>query len=161
MQNVFLPGYARETRDPSRPLSSITDDSSRAFLASIVESSDDSIIGTDLQGTILSWNQGAENLWGYTSQEAIGQHISMLFPPGQQPDYRVSLERIERQERIERFDSTRVRKDGAVVDVSVILSPIRDHRGRLRGVSAIYSDITEQKRAAAELLKAKEAAEAA
>src|SRR5580704_10973857 len=159
MQNVFLPSLVRETGEPPGPLA--TDEQTRAFLASIVESSDDSIIGTDLQGTILSWNGGAERLWGYTAEEMIGQHIARLFPLNRQEDYIQSLVSIERQERIERFESTRLRKDGTPVDVSVILSPIRDDCGRLRGVSAIYSDITKHKRAEAELMKAKEAAEAA
>ena len=159
MQNVFLSGIAREIGEAPNPLA--TDEQIRAFLASIVESSDDSIIGTNLNGIILSWNRGAERLWGYTAEETIGRHITLLFPPDHQQDYMDSLERIERQQPIERFESMRVRKDGSRVEVSVILSPIRDDAGRLRGVSAIYSDITEQKRAEAELLKAKEAAEAA
>jgi two-component system, sensor histidine kinase and response regulator len=159
MQNVFLPRLVRETGEPPRPLA--TDEQTRAFLASIVESSDDSIIGTDLNGTILSWNRGAERLWGYSAEEAIGRHITLLFPTDHQEDYLQSLERIARQERIERFESTRIRKDGSVVEVSVILSPIRDDAGRIRGVSAIYSDVTKQKRAEADLVKAKEAAEAA
>ncbi len=159
MQNVFLPRLVRENGEPPGPLA--TDEQTRAFLASIVESSDDSIIGTDLEGTVLSWNGGAERLWGYTAEETIGKHITLLFPPNHQLDYRQSLELIQRQERVERFESTRLRKDGSAVDVSVILSPIKDDAGRIRGVSAIYSDITKHKRAAAELLKAKEAAEAA
>ena len=137
-----------------------TDEQTRAFLASIVESSDDSIIGTDLEGTILSWNNGAEHLWGYSAEEAIGRPISMLFLPDRREDYLQNLQKIQRQERVERFESVRVRKDGMPIDVSVILSPIQDDRGQLRGASAIYRDITERKRADAELLKAKEAAEA-
>jgi two-component system sensor histidine kinase/response regulator len=137
------------------------DEQTRAFLASIVESSDDSIIGTDLEGTILSWNGGAERLWGYSAAEAIGRHITMLFPPGRHDDYLRSLDKVQRHERFDRFESIRVRKDGAPINVSAILSPIRDDRGQLRGVSAIYTDITKQKQADEELLKAKEAAEAA
>ena len=133
----------------------------RAFLASIVESSDDSIIGTDLDGTILSWNHGAEKLFGYTAAEAIGQRITLLFESGHQADHLKTLQKIRRQERIERFEGVRVRKGGTSIDVSVILSPIRDPLGRLQGVSAIYRDITASKRADAELVKAKEAAEAA
>jgi two-component system, sensor histidine kinase and response regulator len=133
----------------------------RAFLASIVESSDDSIIGTDLDGRILSWNRGAEKLFGYTTKEAIGRRITLLFESDRQADHLKTLEKIRRQERIERFESVRIRKGGAPIDVSVILSPIRDPLGRLQGVSAIYRDITASKRADAELVKAKEAAEAA
>jgi len=133
----------------------------RAFLASIVESSDDSIIGTDLDGRILSWNQGAERLFGYTAEEAIEKHITLLFVPKHRADYLNSLNKIRRQEHIERFESIRVGKNGIPIDISVILSPIRDPLGRLQGVSAIYRDITASKRADAELVKAKEAAEAA
>jgi PAS domain S-box-containing protein len=133
----------------------------RAFLASIVESSDDSIIGTDLDGRILSWNVGAEKLFGYTADEAIGKQITILFRFDRQADYLNTLNKVRRQEQIERFESVRVKKDGTPIDVSVILSPIRDTLGRLQGVSAIYRDITASKRADAELLKAKEAAEAA
>ncbi|MBZ5632966.1 MAG: response regulator [Acidobacteriia bacterium] len=133
----------------------------RAFLASIVESSDDSIIGTDLDGRILSWNQGAEKLFGYTPDEAIGKHITLLFRVDRQADHLNTLHKIRRQEQIERLEGVRVRKDGTSIDVSIILSPIKDALGRLQGVSAIYRDITASKRADAELLKAKEAAEAA
>ena len=110
---------------------------------------------------VVSWNRSAERLWGYTAEETIGRRITLLFPSDSQNDYVQSLEQIQRQERIERFESTRIRKDGTPVEVSVILSPIKDDAGRLCGVSAIYSDITKHKRAEAELRKAKEAAEAA
>ena len=133
----------------------------RAFLASIVESSDDSIIGTNLDGKILSWNKGAEILFGYSAEEALGKHITLLFPASARTDYLKSLSKIRFQEHIERFESVRVGKNGIAIDVSVILSPIRDTSGRLQGVSAIYRDITASKRADAELVKAKEAAEAA
>jgi len=133
----------------------------RAFLASIVESSDDSIIGTNLDGRILSWNQGAERLFGYTAEETLGKHITLLFRSSHRTDYLNSLNKVRHQEHIERFESVRVGKDGIPIDVSVILSPIRDTSGRLQGVSAIYRDITASKRADAELVKAKEAAEAA
>ena len=133
----------------------------RAFLASIVESSDDSIIGTNLDGKILSWNQGAERLFGYTAEEALGKHITLLFPASSRADYLKSLSKIRFQEHIERFESVRVGKNRIPIDVSVILSPIKDTSGRLQGVSAIYRDITASKRADAELVKAKEAAEAA
>ena len=130
-----------------------------AFLASIVESSDDSIIGTDLDGRILSWNRGAEQLFGYTAGEVLGKHVVILFPQHLQSEYLKSLGRIRRQEQRERFESERVRKDGSQIDVSVILSPIKDTMGRLLGVSAIYRDITKRKKIDAELLLAKQTAE--
>jgi len=133
----------------------------QAFLASIVESSDDSIVGTDLNGRVVSWNQGAEKLFGYAAGEAIGKLITMLFPKDRQKDYVQVLNRIRRQEHIERFESVRVAKDGRRIPVLTIVSPIRDRAGQLQGVSAIYRDMTTEKNAAAELLRAKEAAEAA
>ena len=136
-------------------------ESMRAFLASIVESSDDSIIGTDLDGKILSWNRGSEKLFGYVAEEAIGKHITMLFPAGRHDEPFNALKKIRQHEHIERFESVRVAKGGRPIDVSVILSPVRDDLGQLRGVSAIYRDITASKRADAELRRAKEAAEAA
>jgi two-component system, sensor histidine kinase and response regulator len=159
--NRALPdrGLAAGIEQPTRPLAS--DEQTRAFLACIVESSDDSIIGTGLDGTIVSWNGGAERLWGYTAQEAIGRHITLLFLPDRRQDYLKVLGQIQRRERVERFESVRVRKHGTPIGVSVILSPIKDDRGPLWGVSAIYRNITERKRRDQDLLTAKEAAEAA
>jgi phosphoserine phosphatase RsbU/P len=132
----------------------------RAFLASIVESSEDSIVGTDLDGRIVSWNRGAEKLFGYTAAEALGQVVTLIFPPNPGLGLKV-IDKIRRQEKIERFEVVRVAKGGEPIDVSVIISPIRDRTGELLGVSGIYNDMRERKRAEAELLKAKEAAEAA
>lgn len=136
-------------------------ENARAFLAAIVDSSHDSIVGTDLNGRILSWNKASEKLFGYTAEEALGQHIGILFGPERQGDYLQSLDRIHDIERTHYFESVRVRKDGVPVDVLVILSPVQDSAGELQGVSAIYHDITSRKLADAQLLKAKEAAEAA
>ncbi len=145
----------RDTAEPKQAMDA------KAFLASIVESSEDSIIGTDLRGTILSWNHGAEELFGYTPQEAIGKHITILFPVERHDDHLTTLEQIRHQTRIERFESKRVKKDGTQIEVSVILSPIWDGQRRPQGVSAIYREITQQKKAEAELLMAKQAAESA
>jgi two-component system, sensor histidine kinase and response regulator len=158
----------RDTGTPTRMIGIAQDCTERkqaermqAFLASIVESSDDSIVGTDLNGRIVSWNQGAEKLFGYAAGEATGKFITMLFPKDRQKDYVQVLNRIRRQEHIERFESVRVAKDGRRIPVLTIVSPIRDRSGQLQGVSAIYRDMTTEKKAAAELLRAKEAAEAA
>jgi PAS domain S-box-containing protein len=133
----------------------------QAFLASLVQSSDDSIVGITLDGLIASWNRASEQLWGYTAEEAIGKHLTMVFLPEQKQDFQQVLERIERNERVERLEDVRLKKDGTSIDVSVIRSPIKDSRGQLLGVSAVYSDITQRKQAEAELRGAKEAAEAA
>lgn len=119
----------------------------RDFLAAIVESSDDSIIGTDLEGNILSWNEAAEKLFGYTRAEALGQHITILFDAEKSNSHLTTIDKIKRQESIERFESVRVGKGGRRIDVATILSPVRDVEGRLQGVSAIYRDIADRKRA--------------
>src|SRR5581483_2905625 len=119
----------------------------RAFLASIVESSDDAIVGTVLDGGILSWNRAAEQLFGYSAEEAIGQSVIMLFPPDRKADYLSTLTKVRRQERVERFEAIRVGKDGRPIDILAIISPIRDPLGKLQGVSAIYGDIGDRKRA--------------
>jgi PAS domain S-box-containing protein len=132
-----------------------------AFLASLVQSSDDSIVGTTLDGVIVSWNRGSEELWGYTAAEAIGGNVGMLFLPEHMQDYEKVIESIKHNERVERLEDVRLKKDGTSIDVSVIRSPIKDSSGQLLGVSAVYSDITQRKQAEAELRRAKEAAEAA
>jgi two-component system sensor histidine kinase/response regulator len=133
----------------------------RAFLASIVESSDDCIISAGLDGTIRTWNRGAQRLLGYTPEEAIGENVSMLFLSSHQRDYLKTRDKISGDERIERFESVRVAKGGAPIDVSVIISPVKDESGCLIGMSGIFRDIGLRKLKDAELLKAKEAAEAA
>jgi PAS domain S-box-containing protein len=119
----------------------------RAFLAAIVESSEDSIIGTDLHGRIRTWNRGAERLFGYTTEEAVGESIRLIFLPDRQADHLATLHKIRRLEHIEHFESVRVGKNGVPIDVAVIISPIRDSLGELQGVSGIYRDITDRKRA--------------
>ncbi len=133
----------------------------RAFLMSIVQSSDDCIIGVGLDGVILSWNRGAEHLFGYAAGDAVGQDITMLLPPDRNLEYSDAVERISRDERIERFETVRIKQDGTPMEVSVIKSPVKDLRGGLLGISAIYRDISKRKAAEAELLRAKNAAEAA
>ena len=131
-----------------------------AFLASIVQSSEDSIVGNGLDGIILSWNASSERFWGYTAEEVIGKHIRILFPPERVQEFECSLEKIHRDEPIKRFETVRVRKDGRLVAVSIILSPVKDPYGKLLGVAAIYRDITARKQAEDQLLAAKQAAEA-
>jgi two-component system, sensor histidine kinase and response regulator len=152
---------------PTRFIGAIRDVSGRkqaddasAFLAAIVQSSDDSIVGSNLDGTILSWNASSERFWGYTAQEAIGQSNTILFPPDRQNEYTDKIALIRRDEPIERYETLRLRKNGTLVPVSVILSPVKDARGKLLGFAAIYSDMTERNEAEARLLAAKQAAEA-
>jgi PAS domain S-box-containing protein len=126
----------------------------RGQLASIVDSSEDAIIGKDLQGRITAWNRGAERIYGYTSEEMIGKNISLLAPNDRPDEIPHILEKIRRGESVEHFDSVRVAKDGGRLDVSISVSPIREAGGRVIGASAIARDITAQKRAEEHLRQA-------
>ena len=118
-----------------------------AQLATIVKSSDDAIIAVDLDGVITSWNQGAEWLYGYTAQEAIGQPVTMLIPPEVFEAEKSVLERMRRGEHIKHFESLRRRKDGSAVAISLTVSPIKNAQGEVIGASRIARDVTERKRA--------------
>lgn len=125
--------------------------SMHAQLAAIVESSEDAIVSETLGGTITSWNAGAEKLFGYTAEEAVGRSVLMLLPPDQAEEERNILSRIVPGEPIEHFESVRLRKDGTRIDVAITVSPIRDEQGRIVGASKIARDITARKRAEAAL----------
>jgi PAS domain S-box-containing protein len=116
------------------------------FLASIVESSDDAIVSKDLNGIIQSWNKGAERVFGYTAEEAIGQPITMVIPQDRHDEERDILTRIRRGERIEHFETVRQRKHGSMLVVSLTISPVKNSEGKIVGASKIARDITEQKR---------------
>jgi PAS domain S-box-containing protein len=112
-----------------------------------VESSTDAIVSKDLNGVITSWNPGAERLFGYTAQEAIGQPITLLFPADRLGEEVEIMGRIHRGERVEPYDTVRRRKDGSLIDVSLTVSPVKGADGTIVGASKIARDITEQKRA--------------
>lgn len=114
------------------------------YLASIIDSSDDAILGKDLNGIIKSWNAAAERLFGYTAAEAIGQPVVMLIPNDRKDEETLILERIRSGERIH-FETVRVRKDGSTVQVSITTSPIRAPEGHIIGASKIARDITERR----------------
>lgn len=116
------------------------------YLAAIVESSDDAIIGKDLKGIIQTWNKGAERIFGYTASEAIGKHISLLAVPERIDEFPNILEQIARGERVEHYQTKRKTKDGRVLSISLSVSPIRDTAGRIVGASKIARDVTEQER---------------
>lgn len=130
-------------------------------LASIVTSSIAAIIGHAPDGTIVSWNPGAEKIFGYTAADAMGKHISLLVAPDRLHEVPEVIVKVVRGQQISRFESTCVRKDGSRFDVSLAVSAITDKTGRLLGISTIANDISVQKRAEQQLLRAKEAAEAA
>lgn len=119
----------------------------RARLAAIVESSDDAIVSKTLDGTIRSWNAGAERLFGYTAAEAVGQPITLIIPPDRQEEEREILARLGRGERIDHFETVRVAKDGRLIDISLTVSPVREADGHIVGASKVARDITERKRA--------------
>jgi len=120
---------------------------SRSRLALIIDSSEDAIISKGLDGTITSWNKGAERIYGYTPEEVIGKNISLLAPTDHPDEIPEILRKIARGESVEHDESVRVTKDGRHLDVSISVSPLRDAKGDIVGASAIERDITAQKRA--------------
>ena len=120
-------------------------------IAAIVESSDDAIVSKDLNGVIISWNKGAENIFGYTAEEVVGKLITILIPPDRQDEEPAILERVRRGERIEHFETVRMRKNGSPVDISLTVSPVKNVEGKIIGASKIARDITERKRAEAQI----------
>jgi PAS domain S-box-containing protein len=116
-------------------------------LASIVESSHDAIISKDLNSIIATWNAGAEELFGYTAAEAVGQHINLLIPEDRRDEEPRIIERIRRGEKVDHFETQRRRKDGSLVDISLTISPVRDERGRIVGASKIARDVSDRRRA--------------
>jgi PAS domain S-box-containing protein len=116
-------------------------------LASIVESSDDAIVSKNLDGIIASWNKGAERVFGYTAEEAIGQPITIVIPQDRQDEERMILTRIRRGERIDHFETVRQHKHGNLIAVSLTVSPVKSAAGKIVGASKIARDITEQRRA--------------
>lgn len=115
-------------------------------LASIVESSDDAIISKDLNGVIRSWNRGAERVFGYTEQEAVGKPVTILIPPDILNEEPSILGRIIKGERIDHYETTRQRKDGTLIYISLTVSPIRDAAGSIVGASKVARDISESKK---------------
>jgi PAS domain S-box-containing protein len=116
-------------------------------LAAIVETSDDAIVSKSLHGIIQTWNAGAERLFGYSATEAIGRHISLIIPPERLNEEDLIVRRLRAGERVDHFETMRVRKDGRQVPISLSISPIKDHAGRVVGASKIARDISERRQA--------------
>ena len=119
--------------------------------AAIVESSADAIISKKLDGTIVTWNRGAESILGYKFNEVLGRHITILIPADLLEEERILLSRLLKGDNIEKYETTRVRKDGTTINVSITLSAIKDKRGSITGISKVLRDITKAKSAEAEL----------
>jgi PAS domain S-box-containing protein len=115
-------------------------------LAAIVEFSDDAIVSKDTNGIIQTWNRGAERLFGYKAEEIVGKPVNMLIPADRQDEEPKILDRIRRGERIDHYETVRVRKDGTTLDISLTVSPLKDSNGRVIGASKIARDITERRR---------------
>ncbi|HSI15009.1 MAG TPA: PAS domain S-box protein [Chthoniobacter sp.] len=121
------------------------------LLSAIVDSSEDAIISKNLNSIVTSWNKSAERIFGFTADEMIGQSIARVFPPDRLEEETVIVHRISHGERVDHFETVRVRKDGKLIDVSLTISPVRDTDGKIVGASKIARDITEQKRASRRL----------
>ena len=126
------------------------------YLAAIVDSTDDAVIGKTLDGTIISWNKGAQRIYGYTPDEVVGRPISILIPADRPDELPSILSRLARGERIDHYLTKRVRKDGKVIDISVTISPVQDATGKIVGASAIARDVTAQQEEAKEALRMRE-----
>jgi PAS domain S-box-containing protein len=122
-------------------------DEERERLAAIIDSSDDAIVGKTLEGIITSWNRGAEQMFGYSAAEAIGQHITLIIPPELHAEEDDVLAHLRRGEKIDHYETVRQAKDGRKLNISLSVSPIRDGRGRIIGASKVARDITARKQA--------------
>jgi PAS domain S-box-containing protein len=131
-------------------------DKAVGLLAAIVDSSEDAIVSKTLEGVITSWNAGAERLFGYTAKEAIGQHISFIIPLDRRHEETSILAQLGRGERIEHFDTIRLRKDGSKLEISLTISPVRDASGNIIGASKIARDIAGRKRVERELYESEQ-----
>ena len=134
---------------------------SELLYEAIVDSSDDAIISKNLQSIVMSWNKSAERIFGYSSEEIVGQSIAKLFPADRLDEEVQILARLQRGERVDHFETRRQRKDGKLIDVSLTISPIRDAEGVIVGASKIARDVTEQKEAHRKLAEALEALKSA
>jgi len=156
-ERIFTASLWSLARDPAGAPHAVTEvnhditrekrsEAARRYLAAIVESSEDAIVGKDLDGIVTSWNPGAEAMFGYSAAEMIGQPITRLFPPERLIEEVLILERLRRGEALEHFETVRRHKDGRELDVWVTASPIYDAAGAVIGISKIARDITEKKR---------------
>ena len=143
----LLGGLAQRLQDGVRATIVALGQSHSQRLAALVESSDDAILSVDLDGTIATWNSGAEKLFGYTAEDVVGKSVTILIPPDRHDEEPEMLERVSRGEQVQHYETVRVTKDGKPVPVSLSVSPIIDASGTIIGASKIARDITDRKRA--------------
>src|SRR3954463_15591096 len=143
---VFILQTSTESR-MSNSADFLPADDPGAFLAAIVESSDDAIIGKDLNGLIVSWNRGAEHMYGYLADEVKGRSVAVLMPHDRSDDLEHVMTRIRSGQRIEQYETIRRTKDGRLLDVSLTVSPVLSRTGRIVGAATIARDITARKQA--------------
>jgi PAS domain S-box-containing protein len=124
----------------------LSEEHATVLLAAIVESSDDAIVSKTLDGVIMSWNGGAERMFGWPASTAIGKHITLIVPEDRRAEEEEVLARLGRGERIEHFETQRVARDGRLIDVSLSVSPVRDRLGRIVGASKVARDVSERRR---------------
>ncbi len=141
----LVPAVKRELRAAQERRDRRRAEAISAYLASIVQSCDDAIFGKTLDGVVVSWNAGAERMYGYTADEMIGRSVSILIPSYRPDELSGILERITRGEGVDDFETVRLRKDGTPVEVSLTISPIKDGTGRVVGASTVARDITRRK----------------
>jgi PAS domain S-box-containing protein len=149
----ILGGLAQRLQDGVRATIEALGQSHAQQLAAVVESSDDAILSVDLDGIIATWNNGAEQLFGYAAEEIIGKSVAVLVPADRQEEEPEILERIGRGEHVQHYETVRLRKDDHPVVVSLTVSPIADNSGTIIGASKIARDITERKRIEVALAK--------
>jgi PAS domain S-box-containing protein len=125
-----------------------------ARLAAIVESSDDAIVSKNLKGVVQTWNKGAERVYGYSTVEMIGKPMSMLLPPDRPDEEATILARLGKGERVDHFETARMRKDGTRIQVSLSISPVYDQDGHVIAASHVARDITERRSLEAQRLHA-------
>ena len=141
----LVPAVKRELRSARERQDRRQAEAIAAYLASIVQSCDDAIIGKTLDGTVVSWNSGAERIYGYSAAEMIGRSVAVLIPSYRPDQLSEIFDTIKRGEGVDGLETVRIRKDGTSVDVSLTISPIRDSSGRVVGASTVARDITRRK----------------
>jgi PAS domain S-box-containing protein len=154
-QDGEVVGVSKIARDITNQKQS---DQLRFWLSAIVESSDDAIVSKDLNGTITSWNQAAERIFGYTEKEVLGKSILMLVPAELHTEERTILEKLRAGERIDHFETIRLKKNNERIEVSLTISPVKDTTGRIVGASKVLRDISDRKRIQRSLIQAEKLA---